>query len=67
MNKMNHFYKVSFSTCHYSLAYELEYNSFVMIIAYELAYCFYVMNLTCRTLNVTIHITYMIRIRGKLR
>ena len=38
-----------------------------MTIAYELEYSFYVMNLAYRTLCLTIHITYMIRIRAKLR
>ena len=67
MNKINHFSKVLFLTYHYNHTYKLEYSLYVMILAYELAYSFYVMNLTCRTLNITIHITYMIRIRTKLR
>jgi len=67
MNKMNHFSKVMFSTYQYSHTYELEYSSYVMIMSYELAYSSYVMNLTCRTLSLIIHVTYMIRIRTKLR
>ena len=55
------------STYHYSLAYEQEYSSHVMILTYELAYNFYVMNLACRTLSLIIHATLMIRIRTKLR
>jgi hypothetical protein len=47
--------------------YELEYSSYVMILAYELAYNFDVMSLAYRTLCLIIHITYMIRIRAKLR
>ena len=67
MNKMNRFSKVLLLFYKYRLAYELEYSSFVMIVAYELEYSFYVMNLAYRTLWLTIRITYMIRIRGKLR
>ena len=66
MNRMNHFSKVLFSyQC--SPAYELEYSSHVMIIAYELAYSSYVMNLTCRTLSLIIHASYMSKIRAMLR
>jgi hypothetical protein len=50
-----------------SNTYELEYSSYVMILAYELAYNFDVMSLAYRTLCLIIHITYMIRIRAKLR
>ena len=67
MNKMNHSSKVLLSYYQYRLAYELEYSSFVMFLAYELAYSFYVMNLAYITLCLTIHITYMIRVRAKLR
>ena len=34
---------------------------------YELAYSFYAMSLTCRNLCLIIHMTYMSRIRAKLR
>ena len=67
MNKMNHFSKVLFSTYQYSHTYELEYSSYVMIMAYELAYSSYVMNLTCRTLSLIIHASYMSKIRAMLR
>jgi len=67
MNNMMSSSKVLFSYYQYSYAYELEYSFHVMILTYELAYSFYVMNLTCRTLCLIIHITYMIRIRTKLR
>ena len=50
-----------------SSAYELEYSFHVIIMTYELAYSFYAMSLTCRTLCLIIHITYMSRIRAKLR
>ena len=66
MNKMNHFSKVLFSTYQYSHTYELEYSSYVMIMAYELAYSSYVMNLTCRTLSLIIHTSYMSKIRAML-
>ena len=67
MNKMNHFSKVLFSTYQYSHTYELEYSSYVMIMAYELAYSSYVINLTCRTLSLIIHASYMSKIRAMLR
>ena len=51
----------------YSSAYELDYSFHVIILTYELAYSLYVMILTCLTLCSTIHMTYMSRIRAKLR
>jgi hypothetical protein len=50
-----------------SCTIELEYSFQVIILTYELAYSFYVMSLTCKTLCLIIHTTYMIRIRTKLR
>jgi hypothetical protein len=38
-----------------------------MILAYELEYGSYVMNLAFRTLCLTFHTIYMMRIRAKLR
>jgi hypothetical protein len=67
MNKMNLFSKVLSSLYQYSHTFELEYSSYVMIIPYELAYSFYDMSLAYIALCLTIHITYMIRIRAKLR
>ena len=67
MNKMKHFSKVLFSTYQYSHTYELEYSSYVMIMAYELSYSSYVMNLTCRTLSLIIHASYMSKIRAMSR
>ena len=67
MNKMNHSFKVLFPTYHYSHTYELEYSLYVKILAYELAYSSYVMNLTCRTLSLIIHASYMSKIRAMLR
>jgi len=51
----------------YSSAYELEYSFHVMIMIYELAYSLDIMISTCSTLCLIIHITYMSRIRAKLR
>jgi hypothetical protein len=67
MNNMKSSSRVLLSFYQYSCAYELDYSFHVMILTYELAYSFYVMNLTCRTLCLIFHITYMIRIRAKLR
>ena len=58
---------VMLSYLQYSNAYELDYSSHVIIMIYELAYSLYVMILTYRTLCLIIHITYMSRIRAKLR
>jgi hypothetical protein len=58
---------VMLSYLQYSNAYELDYSSHVIIMIYELAYSLYVMILTCRTLCLIIHMTYMSRIRAKLR
>ena len=55
------------SLYNYSHTYELEYSYYVMILIYELAYSFYVMRVTYLTLCLTTHITYIIRIRAKLR
>jgi hypothetical protein len=63
MNNMKSSSIVLFFTYQHSHTYELEYSSYVMIIAYSS----YVMNLVYRTLILIIHITYMIRIRTKLR
>jgi hypothetical protein len=51
----------------YSNTYELDYSSRVMIMIYELVYSLCVTILTCITLCLIIHITYMSRIRAKLR
>ena len=59
--------KVLLSFYQYSCAIELEYSFHVIILTYELAYSFYAMSLTCRTLCLNIHITFMIRSRAKLR
>jgi hypothetical protein len=55
------------SYLNYIYAYELEYSSCVMSIAYELEYSYYVMNLAFRTLCLTFHTIYMMRIRAELR
>ena len=67
MNTMRISSKVLFSYYQYSCAIELEYSFHVIIMTYELAYNFYAMRVTCRTLCLIIHITYMSRMRVKLR
>ena len=67
MNTMKSSSKVLLSYFQYSSAYELEYSFHVIIMTYELAYSFYAMSLTCRTLCLIIHITYMSKIRARLR
>ena len=56
-----------FSYYQYSNAYELDDSSHVIIKIYVRAYSLCVMILTCRTSCLIIHITYMSRIRAKLR
>jgi hypothetical protein len=51
----------------YSRTYELEYSCCVMILIYELAYSLYVMRVAHLTSCLTTHITYIIKIRAKLR
>jgi hypothetical protein len=51
----------------YSHTYELEYSCYVIILISELVYSLCVMRITYTTLCLTIHITYIIRIRTKLR
>jgi hypothetical protein len=52
----------------YSSAYELEYSfGHVIIMIYDLVYSLYVMILTCSSSFFNVHITYMSRIRAKLR
>ena len=58
---------VMLSILQYSNAYELDYSFHVKIMIYELAYSLYAMILTCITLCLIIHMTYMSRIRAKLR
>jgi hypothetical protein len=58
--------KVMLSFYEYSCAIELD-CSHVIILTYELVYSLYVMILTCATLCLTIHMTYMSRSRAKLR
>jgi hypothetical protein len=51
----------------YSHTYELEYSCYVIILIYELVYSLCIMRLAYMTLCLTTHITYIIRIRAKLR
>jgi hypothetical protein len=51
----------------YSHTYELEYGYCVMIMIYELVQSLCVMRIAHLTLCLTNHITYIIRIRVKLR
>ena len=55
------------SLYNYSHTYELEYSYCVMILIYELAYSLCVMRVAYLTLCLTTHITYIVRIRAKLR
>ena len=66
MNTMKSSSKVLLSYYQYSCAIELEYSLHVIIRTYELEYSLSVMILSCATLCLTIHITYMNRIRTKL-
>ena len=59
--------KVMLSSYNYSHTYELEYSYCVMILIYELVYSLCVMRIAYTTLCLTIHITYIIGIRAKLR
>jgi hypothetical protein len=52
----------------YSSAYELEYSfGHVIIMIYDLVYSLYVMILTCSSSFFNVHITYMSRLRAKLK
>jgi hypothetical protein len=55
------------SSYNYSHTYELEYSCCVIILLYELVYSLCVMRIAHLTLCLTTHITYIIRIRAKLR
>ena len=59
--------KVMLSSYNYSHTYELEYSYCVIILIYELVYSLCVMKVAHLTLRLTTHITYIIRIRAKLR
>jgi hypothetical protein len=55
------------SSYNYSHTYELEYSLYVMILIYEQVHSLYVMRVAYMTLCLITHITYIIRIRAKLR
>jgi hypothetical protein len=59
--------RVMLSSYNYSHSYELEYSCCVIILIYELVYSLCVMRIAHSTLCLTTHITYIIRIRAKLR
>ena len=59
--------KVMLSYDIYSRTYELEYSYCVIILIYELVYTLCIMRIAYMTLCLTTHITYIIRIRAKLR
>ena len=59
--------KVMLSYDIYSHTYELEYSYYVVILIYELVYSLCVMRVAHLTLCLNTHITYIIRIRAKLR
>ena len=55
------------SSLYYSHTYELEYSYCVMILIYELVQSLCVMRISHLTLCLNNHITYIFRIRAKLR
>ena len=55
------------SSLYYSHTYELEYSYCVMILIYELVQSLCVIGIAHLTLCLNNHITYIIRIRAKLR
>ena len=55
------------SSLYYSHTFELEYSYCVMILIYELVQSLCVMRIAHLTLCLNNHITYIIRIRAKLR
>jgi hypothetical protein len=57
---------VTLSYLQYSNAYELDYNSYVIIVIYELVYSLYAMILTCITLCLIIHMICMSRSRARV-
>ena len=59
--------KVIISSYNCSHAYKLVYSCYVIILIYELVYSLCIMRLAYMTLCLTTHITYIIRIRAKLR
>jgi hypothetical protein len=60
--------KFMLSYSSYSSPYEIEYSfAQVIIMIYELAYSLSIMILTCSSSFFNVHITYMSRIRAKLR
>ena len=67
MNRNMSSSKVMLSYYIYSHTYKLEYSYCVIIMIYELAYSLCVMRVAYMTLCLTIHITYIIGIRAKLR
>ena len=67
MNRNMSSSKVMLSSYIYSHTYEEEYSCYVIILIYELVYSLCVMRIAYTTLCLTIHITYIIGIRAKLR
>ena len=59
--------KVMLSYDIYSHTYELEYSYCVIILIYELVHSLYVMKVAHMTLCLNTHISYIIKIRAKLR
>ena len=67
MNRNMSSSKVMLLYYNYSHTYEIEYSCYVIILIYELVYSLCIMRIACMTLCLTTHITYIIRIRAKLR
>jgi hypothetical protein len=65
MNTKRIYSKVMLSYYKYSCAIELEHSSHIIILTYELVYSLCIMILTCATLCLTIHMTYMSRSRAR--
>jgi hypothetical protein len=67
MNRNMSSSKVMLSSYNYSHTYELEYRYCVIILIYELVYSLYVMRVAHLTYCLNTYITYINRIRAKLR
>ena len=67
MNRNMSSSKVTLSYDIYSHTYELEHSCCVIILIYELVYNLCIMRVAHLTLCLNTHITYIIRIRAKLR
>jgi hypothetical protein len=67
MNRNMSSSKVMLSSYNYSHTYELEYSYCVIILIYELVYSLYVMRVAHLNYCLNTYITYINKIRAKLR